>query len=169
MCWCWAVARRALRLDLVEALRDRLAVDVLERLLEPCLEGRGHVAFNLGLAAVLQRSVALVPVGHVAEGDALGGLLLGNGARVDAHAHAAQMFAGDLAGLIDGEDPVRPDADAGRTAVDAPLHDVGDLAGGCDPQAEALNVAVPMERLFVSGRGDLVDVVLRQLRHGVPR
>lgn len=57
----------------------------------------------------------------------------------------------------------------GRTAIYAPLHDVGDLASRGDAEAEALDLAVPVERLFVSGRGDLVDVVLRQLRHAAPR
>ncbi|MOA29918.1 hypothetical protein D3C78_1509630 [compost metagenome] len=127
------------------------------------------MAFNLGLAAVLQGTVALVGVGHVAESHALGCFLLGDGARVDAHAHAAQVLAGNITGLIDGEDPMRADADAGRTAVDAPLHDVGDLAGRGDPKAEPLERVVPVERLLVSGCGDLVDVVLRQLRHIAPR
>lgn len=74
------------------------------------------------------------------------------------------MFAGNITGLIDGEDPMRADADAGRTAIDAPLHDVGDLASRGDAEAEALDLAVLVERLFVSGCGDLVDVVLCQLR-----
>lgn len=79
------------------------------------------------------------------------------------------MFAGHLAGLIHCENTMRADADAGRTAIDAPLHDVGDLAGRGDAEAEALDLRVPVERLFVGWRGELVDVGLRQLRHAAPR
>ncbi|MDT4890466.1 hypothetical protein FQZ97_1273120 [compost metagenome] len=64
---------------------------------------------------------------------------------------------------------MRADADTGRTAVDAPLHDVGDLAGGSDPESEPLERVIPMERLLADGGCDLVDVVLRQLRHITPR
>jgi len=48
------------------------------------------------------------------------------------------VLAGNITGLIDGEDPMRADADTGRTAVDAPLHDVGDLAGGHSDVTAAL-------------------------------
>lgn len=65
--------------------------------------------------------------------------------------------------LIDGKDPMRADADTGRTAVDVPLNDVGDLARRSDPQADPLERVVPVERLFVSGRADLVDVVFVSL------
>ena len=97
-------------------------------------------------------------------------LLLGNLAGVNAHPHGAQVFAGNVARLLDREDSVGSDGDAGFLAGTRhhALHDETGCTGVSDPEAKPLRLRVKVQNGAATGLGNLVDAGLGELElwHG---